>query len=157
MADNDWDNVTRIGKSARVGGGGAVDRERVVKGKSAINAAARSGAIVGAEKKFASSNTKSAVEGQHLTKVDRSDEIVKPKTVGREVAQAIVKRRNEITPKMTQKDLATKTNMLATEIQAYENGSAAPDQTKLGRLEKALGIKLRGSDIGSPLTFGKKK
>lgn len=97
------------------------------------------------------------MEGQHLTKVDRSDEIVKPKTVGREVAAAIVKRRNEITPKMTQKDLATKTNMLATEIQAYENGSAAPDQTKLGRLEKALGIKLRGTDIGSPLTFGKKK
>jgi putative transcription factor len=57
MADNDWDNVTRIGKSARVGGGGAVDRERVVKGKSAINAAGRSGAIVGTEKKFASSNT----------------------------------------------------------------------------------------------------
>jgi len=157
MADNDWDNVTRIGKNVRAGGGTAVDRERVVKGKAAINAAGRSGAIIGTEKKYASSNTKSAVEGQHLTKVDRSDEIVKPKTIGREVAAAIVKRRNEITPKMTQKDLATKTNMLATEIQAYENGSASPDQAKLGRLEKALGIKLRGSDIGSPLTFGKKK
>ncbi|KAK5045246.1 multiprotein-bridging factor 1 [Exophiala bonariae] len=157
MADQDWDNVTRIGKSARGPGSGGVDRERVIKGKSAINAAGRSGAIIGTEKKYAGANTKAAVEGQHLTKVDRSDEIVKPKTVGRDVAQAMVKRRNEITPKMTQKDLATKTNMLATEIQAYENGTAAPDQTKLSRIEKALGIKLRGSDIGSPLTFGKKK
>ncbi|RVX75557.1 Multiprotein-bridging factor 1 [Exophiala mesophila] len=157
MADADWDSVTRIGSKVRAGGGTAVDRERVVKGKSAINAASRSGAIIGAEKKYASSNSKASVEGQHLTKVDRSDEIVKPKTVGREVGQAITKRRNEITPKMTQKDLATRTNMKDTEIQQFENGSAPPDQTKLGRIERVLGIKLRGSDIGSPLTFGKKK
>jgi len=57
MADNDWDNVTRIGKNVRAGGGTAVDRERVVKGKAAINAAGRSGAIIGTEKKYASSNT----------------------------------------------------------------------------------------------------
>jgi putative transcription factor len=56
MADQDWDNVTRIGSKARSGGGAAVDRERVVKGKSAINAASRSGAIIGTEKKFATAN-----------------------------------------------------------------------------------------------------
>jgi putative transcription factor len=92
-----------------------------------------------------------------LTKVDRSDEIVKPKEVGREVAQAIIKRRNEITPKMTQKDLATKTNMPEADIRAFEAGSAPPDQGKLGKLERALGIKLRGKEIGQPLTFGPKK
>lgn len=57
MADNDWDNVTRIGSKARSGTGGGVDRERVVKGKSAINAASRSGAIIGTEKKYSSSNS----------------------------------------------------------------------------------------------------
>lgn len=57
MGDADWDNVTRIGSKVRAGGGTAVDRERVVKGKSAINAASRSGAIIGSEKKFASSNS----------------------------------------------------------------------------------------------------
>lgn len=55
MADQDWSSVTRIGSKAR-SGGAAVDRERVVKGKSAINAAGRSGAIIGTEKKYATAN-----------------------------------------------------------------------------------------------------
>ncbi|KIW68930.1 hypothetical protein PV04_04842 [Phialophora macrospora] len=156
MAD-DWDTVTRIGSKVRGPGSGGVDRERVVRGKSALNAAQRSGAIIGTEKKFASSNTKPATDGQHLTKVDRSDEIIKPKTVGSVVGQAIITRRNQILPKMTQKDLASKVNTQASVIQAYENGSAIPDQQLLAKLERVLGIKLRGSDIGTPLGGPKKK
>lgn len=51
----EWDSVTRIGAKAR-GPGGASTRETVVKGKSALNAAQRSGAIIGTEKKYGTTN-----------------------------------------------------------------------------------------------------
>lgn len=53
MADWDTDSV-KIGKSVRRGGG--PDRETVIRGKSALNAAQRSGQVVGTEKKYATGN-----------------------------------------------------------------------------------------------------
>lgn len=52
---------------------------------------------------------------------------------------------------MTQKELATKINEKATVVNEYEAGKAIPNQQVLGKLERALGIKLRGKDIGAPL------
>jgi len=150
-----WDSVTRIGSKVRTGGG-AAERERVIKGKSALNAAQRTGAIVATEKKFGSTNTRPAVDGQHLTKVDRETDVVAPKRVGKVVGDAIRKRRAEMQPPLTQKELATKCNVPAGTVQDFENGTAAPDQKVLASLERVLGIKLRGDDIGAP-KFGPKK
>lgn len=59
---------------------------------------------------------------------------------------------------LTQKDLATKINEKPQVVNEYEAGKAInPNQQILMKLERALGVKLRGKDIGSPLSTGPKK
>jgi len=156
---DDWDTVTKIGSKAR--GGAAGPKEKVIKSESALNAARRQGAEISTEKKFGGTNSGGTGEGQHLTKVDRSDDIVKPKTVGGVVGDAIKKARadakNDKGQPMTQKDLATKINQTPTVVADFERGTAAPNEKILSDMERILKVYLRGKNIGEAKVFGKKK
>ncbi|KIW76395.1 hypothetical protein Z517_11141 [Fonsecaea pedrosoi CBS 271.37] len=160
MADNDWDTVTRIGSKVRGPGSGGVDRERVVRGSSALNAAKRSGAVVATEKKYGGINSKSTVEGQHLTKVDRSDDIIKPKTVPLAVGRAIINWRNQNKDAqgrgMPQKDLAAKSGVKEALLKDIESGKALYDKNAIQKLEHCMKIQLTGNDIGAPRPSKKK-
>ena len=58
---------------------------------------------------------------------------------------------------MSQGDLAKAINQHSKVVQEYENMKAVPNPQVLGQMERILKVKLRGKDIGQPLTFGKKK
>jgi len=151
MSD-DWDSVIKIGKGAR----GAGARTNVARSQSEINAARRAGAIVSTDKKYATGNKIQSTDGQRLTKVDRENEVAPPPKIDVNVGKAMSKARLAKEPAMTQKDLATKVNEKPSVINDYESGRAVPNQQVLSKIERALGVKLRGKDIGAPLGPKKK-
>ncbi|KAF9920940.1 multiprotein-bridging factor 1 [Linnemannia zychae] len=129
------------------------DQAKVTRSAADINAARRAGAVVSTERKVVTNAGHVGEDFRRIAKLAETDEIVAPKAVSMDVGKAIAKARIEL--KLTQKELGVKVNEKQTVINDYEAGRAVPNQQILGKLERALGVKLRGKDIGSPLTFGK--
>ncbi|ORZ02811.1 multi protein bridging factor 1-domain-containing protein [Syncephalastrum racemosum] len=156
-SDKDWDSVTVIRKRNN-------DRSKVTRSESEVNAARRSGAAVVSERKRRGvlTSEKGVTNAGHanrdhqrIAKLDRDDDVAPPPKVDMSVGRVIQRARQE--KGMTQKDLAQKCNEKPQVVTEYESGKAIPNQQILGKLERALGVKLRGKEIGAPLTFGKKK
>ncbi|KAG8947620.1 multiprotein-bridging factor 1 [Tulasnella sp. 424] len=128
----------------------------VVRSESELNKARRTGAAVTTDKKLSQLNKPTSGDHARIAKLDRENEVAPPPKIAPAVGKAIIQGRND--KGLTQKDLAQKINEAPRVLQDYESGKAIPSQIVLGKLERALEIKLRGADIGKKLEpKGKKK
>ncbi|KAI9086003.1 hypothetical protein K1719_032080 [Acacia pycnantha] len=114
------------------------------KDEKAVNAARRAGADVETLKKFNAATNKAASSSTSFNtkKLDDETENLHHDRVPTELKKAIMQARTE--KKLTQAQLAQIINEKPQVIQEYESGKAIPNQQILGKLERALGAKLRG-------------
>ncbi|PIA65094.1 hypothetical protein AQUCO_00100523v1 [Aquilegia coerulea] len=112
-----------------------------------VNQALRSGVAVQTVKKTdAGLNKKAVTPVVNARKLDEAAEPAAFDRVSTEVRQAIQKAR--LAKKFSQAELAKQINEKAPVVQEYESGKAVPNQNVLAKLEKVLGVKLRGKTIG---------
>lgn len=142
-----WDEQTVIGKRA--------PKSSELKSEAAIAAAARAGIPIDTSKKFAAGHNKQHEAAKNTAALDRETEELHHDRVDKDVARAMQQAR--VTKEWTQADLARHVNEKQQVINEYEQGKAIPNQQVLAKLERALGVKLRGKDIGQPLSTGPKK
>lgn len=151
QSNADWDSDVVIGRSKAPSA-----KAHVARTNAQINSARRAGDVLAVEKKYGGGGNRGQdPEGQRLAKVDRDNEVAPPAKISMNVGKAMAKGRQD--KGLTQKDLAQKVNEKPNVINDYEAGRAVPNQQLLGKIERALGIKLRGKEIGSPLGGPKKK
>uniref|UniRef100_A0A8C6ERM3 Endothelial differentiation-related factor 1 n=2 Tax=Rodentia TaxID=9989 RepID=A0A8C6ERM3_MARMA len=115
----------------------------------AILAAQRRGEDVETSKKWAAGQNKQHSITKNTAKLDRETEELHHDRVTLEVGKVI--QRGRQSKGLTQKDLATKINEKPQVIADYESGRAIPNNQVLGKIERAIGLKLRGKDIGKPI------
>jgi len=144
----EWDTKVVIGSKRQT--------PKVARKDSEINAARRTGAVVGTDKKTTGGVNKAhqGTDHQKIAKLDRENEVAPPPKIAPTVGRAMMAARSEL--KLTQKDVAQKINEKPSVLQDYEAGKAIPNPQILGKLERALGVKLRGSGIGEKLGGPKK-
>lgn len=121
-------------------------RRQDLRDPKAVNQALRSGAAVHTIKKFdAGSNKKGSSAAAPVVNARKLDEGTEPAALERvalDVRHAIQKARLE--KRMSQAELAKLVNEPPKVVQEYENGKAVPNQAVLAKMERILGVKLRG-------------
>ncbi|OVA13614.1 Cro/C1-type helix-turn-helix domain [Macleaya cordata] len=114
------------------------------KDEKAVNAARRAGAEIETVKKSTAGTNKAASSGTSLNtrKLDEETEVLAHERVPTELKKNIMQARMD--KKMTQSQLAQLINEKPQIIQEYESGKAIPNQQIITKLERVLGVKLRG-------------
>ncbi|CAH8616097.1 unnamed protein product [Dicrocoelium dendriticum] len=133
----------------------AESRPVALKTNSSFSAALRRGEPIETHKRWSAGQNKQRPIVKNVAKLDEETETHQADLVDLEVARLIMKARNE--KGLSQKDLAARINEKVQVVAEYEKGEGLKNQLVLSKLERALGVKLRGKDKGQPLTFQKKK
>jgi len=107
------------------------------------------------EQKYGAGQNKHTATTMNTTKLDRETEELKHEKVDMKVGLLIQKGRQA--KGWSQKELATKICEKPQVVNEYEASKAVPNQAILGKIERALEIKLRGKDKGAPLATKPKK
>ncbi|GFY43026.1 endothelial differentiation-related factor 1 [Trichonephila inaurata madagascariensis] len=141
MSEGDWDTVTYLRKKP--------PKASQMRSQQAINAAQRRGLSIETTKKFNAATNKQHGTSLNTLKLDKETEELHHETISMDVGRLIERGRTSMN--LTQKDLASKISEKQQVIGDYEAGRAVPNQNILSKIEKVIGIKLRGKEKGKPL------
>ncbi|KAF5280718.1 hypothetical protein FQR65_LT15009 [Abscondita terminalis] len=136
---SDWDTVTVLRKKA--------PKASTLKSEQAVNAARRQGVQVETQQKCrGAGSNKQHVAAKNTAKLDRETEELRHDSIPLEVGKLIQQGRQA--KNLSQKELATKINEKPQVITDYEAGRGIPNNVIIGKIERVIGIKLRGKDLG---------
>ncbi|XP_014218881.1 endothelial differentiation-related factor 1 homolog [Copidosoma floridanum] len=139
---SDWDTAPTIIRKRPPKAG-------TLKSEQAVNQARRQGVTVETQAKWGGGANKQHVTTKNTAKLDRETEELKHEKIPLDLGKTIQQGRQA--KGFSQKDLATKINEKTQVITDYEAGRGIPNNLVLGKIEKVLGIKLRGKDRGKPV------
>jgi len=144
---NDWETVTITKKKP--------EKPVSMKSEKAVNQARRTGGEIETKTKYGAGANKHGGAIMNTMKLDNETDVLVHKTVSHDLGKIMMQARQA--KGLTQKDLATSVNEKPQIVAEYESGKAVVNQQILAKLERSLGVKLRGKDLGQPLGPRKKK
>lgn len=133
-------------------GVGSAGSKRVTEGQA--NRAIQQGKAVDITKKEHATANQHGGLGARAKRIDDDHETLKVKLIDPHVSAAIQRARQA--KGWTQTDLARNVSERQSTVTEYENGKAQPNEQVLQRMEKALGVYLRGAKAGQPLEVKQK-
>uniref|UniRef100_A0A2P2HW96 Endothelial differentiation-related factor 1-like n=1 Tax=Hirondellea gigas TaxID=1518452 RepID=A0A2P2HW96_9CRUS len=147
MADSNWDTVTILRKKP--------EKASQLRTQQAVNKARRQGGEIETTAKYGAATNRKNATTLNTARLDRETEELKHDKIPQDVGKIIQQGRQ--TKGWTQKDLATFINEKPQVIQEYEQSKGVPNQAILGKIERAIGLRLRGAQKGQPLAPRTKK
>lgn len=134
-----WDSVTVLKKKPAP----------IQNKKTAINKAIQQGEKVDLQKKYNAATNRHQGTSLNTAKLDAETEKLSHNKVGLDTGRLIQQARAGKNWK--REEFATKICEKVQVVTDYENGSAIPNNQILSKMERALGIKLRGKEKGQAL------